>query len=469
MRSSLQLLAVSALPLAQVSAETVLGAYVFARHGDRTAKILKNTELTDLGYREVFTTGSSYHSRYINSSSSQYVAGISEDVVKLSQLTASAPADAVLQNSATGFLQGLYPPVGDLASQKLRNKTTVHAPLDGYQLIPLSLIDSGASSEDSTWLQPTSNCQNGIVSSNNYYESKLYNDLLASTKDFYEDLAPLINTSFSESDRTFKNAYSIFDYLNVGYIHNTTNVPSAEQLHQASLYANIEQYNLAYNSTEKIRAIAGQTLAAEMLMGLNETITSKGKVKLHVEFGAYGTFLSYFGLAQLPEVNVNFTGVPDYASSMAWELVTNSTSDSFPDPKDISVRFYFQNGTLSSSDDLTEYRLYGESTTTIPWSTFVEKTEKIAIMTTDQWCNACGNTDGECSSSGDSGSGSASTDSASGGSGGISKAVAGVIGAMVTLGVILGLEALILLLGGFRLTRKGKGAALAAAEVAENK
>jgi len=40
---------------------------------------------------------------------------------------------------------------------------------------------------------------------------------------------------------------------------------------------------------------------------------------------------------------------------------------------------------------------------------------------------------------------------------------------MVTLGVILGLEALILLLGGFRLTRKGKAAALAAAQVAENK
>ncbi|KAL4787049.1 histidine phosphatase superfamily [Aspergillus varians] len=469
MRPSIQLVALSAIPLAQVSAETVLGAYVFARHGDRTAKIMKSTQLTDLGYNQVHMTGSAYHARYINSSSDQYIDGISEDVVKLSQLTASAPVDAVLQNSATGFLQGVYPPVGSVASQELANGTTVESPLNGYQLIPLSLIDSGSSSEDSTWLQSTTDCDNAIVSSNDYYTSELYTSLLDSTKDFYKSLAPLINTSFSESDMTFKNAYAIFDYLNVGYIHNTTNVPTDSQLQQAFLLANIEQYNLAYNSTESIRAVAGSTLAAEMLKGLNETVTSNGKVKLHIEFGSYGTFLSYFGLAQLPAADNAFTGIPDYASSMVWELVTNSTSDSFPDTKDISVRFGFHNGTLTSSDSLEEYHLYGQSSTTIPWSTFVEQTKKIAIMTTKEWCQACGNTGGQCSSDDSTGSDdSASTTESASGSGGISKAVAGVIGAMVTLAVILGLEALFLLVGGFRITKKGQ-AAVAAAEVAENK
>ncbi|KAL4914643.1 histidine phosphatase superfamily [Aspergillus aurantiobrunneus] len=468
MRSSLQLIALSAIPLAQVSAEKVIGAYVFARHGDRTAKILKSTELTDLGYSQVFSTGSAYHDRYINASSSEYIDGISEDVVNLSQLTASAPADAVLQNSATGFLQGVYPPVGSASSQELADGTTVESPLNGYQLIPLSLIDSGASSEDSTWLQSTTDCQNAIVSSNNYYSSELYNNLLDSTKDFYQSLSSLINTSFAESEMSFKNAYSIYDYLNVGSIHNTSNTPTDAQLHQAFLLANIEQYNLAYNSSETIRAVAGSTLAAEMLMGLNETVTSGGKVKLHVEFGSYGTFLSYFGLAQLPAADIAFTGIPDYASSMVWELVTNSTLDSFPGPEDISVRFAFHNGTLTGSSSPTEYPLYGQSSATIPWSTFVEQTEKIAIMTTSQWCEACGNTDGQCASSDDTSEpGSASADSASGNNGGISKAVAGVIGAMVTLAVILGLEALFLLVGGFRITKKGR--AVAAAQMAEEK
>ena len=42
----------------------------------------------------------------------------------------------------------------------------------------------------------------------------------------------------------------------------------------------------------------------------------------------------------------------------------------------------------------------------------------------------------------------------------MSKAVAGVIGAMVTLAVILGLEGLVLLVGGFRLVNKKRLAAV---------
>jgi acid phosphatase len=38
----------------------------------------------------------------------------------------------------------------------------------------------------------------------------------------------------------------------------------------------------------------------------------------------------------------------------------------------------------------------------------------------------------------------------------MSKAVAGVIGAMVTLAVILGLQALFFLVGGFRISKRNK-------------
>lgn len=58
------------------------------------------------------------------------------------------------------------------------------------------------------------------------------------------------------------------------------------------------------------------------------------------------------------------------------------------------------------------------------------------------------------SSSSSSSSSSSGSSSSSSGSGGISKAVAGVIGAMVTLAVILLIEGAIILLGGFRLVSK---------------
>lgn len=123
--------------------ETVLGAYIFHRHGDRTPKALAPTNLTDLGYAQVFSSGQYYRDRYIGTNASARISGINADIVKQSQLTVSAPQDTVLMNSAQGFLQGLYPPAG--GAQTLRNGTTVEAPLNGYQLIPIGTISSGTS------------------------------------------------------------------------------------------------------------------------------------------------------------------------------------------------------------------------------------------------------------------------------------------------------------------------------------
>lgn len=188
-----------------------------------------------------------------------------------------------------------------------------------------------------------------------------------------------------------------------------------------------------------------------------------------IQFGAYGSFLSFFGLAQLPKVSENFTGIVDYASSMAFELVTNSTvnSTSYPSPDQISIRFLFSNGT-ASENPLAAYPLFGQAETVISWPTFVDEMNKFAIGDLATWCQKCGNSTGVCASttsSSSSASASASGPSQSSSSGGISKAVAGVIGAMVTLAVILGLEALIMLLGGLRLVNKKR---LGAGQVASD-
>lgn len=224
--------------------------------------------------------------------------------------------------------------------------------------------------------------------------------------------------------------------------------------------ANIHEYNLAYNASDPVRAIAGAVLAGQVLQGLNNTITSRGSGNtLTVQFGSYATALSYFGLSQLTVASSNFTGIPDYASSMVWELVTNSSiSNGFPSTSDIYVRFYYNNGTSAPSTDLTSYPLFNQSSLLLSWSDFVSSSQKFAVTSQNQWCQQCGNIGSSCSAAGatTSSSSSAATSSTTSdsSSGGISKAVAGVIGAMVTLGVVLGLEALIMLIGGIRLTIK---------------
>jgi hypothetical protein len=201
------LLTPTLLPL--TVAETIVGVYVFSRHGDRTAKSTPPTVLTDLGYSEVFTSGTWFRNRYIASNASSQIAGIASDLVSLDQLAISAPFDNVLMPSATGFMQGMYPPAGSQqGSTSLRNGSTVQSPLNGYQIIPIEQTTSGTGSESSAWLQGSSNCANALKSSNNYFASDEFNSLLQSTQGFYNGLAPMINGTFTLAQTSFKNAYT---------------------------------------------------------------------------------------------------------------------------------------------------------------------------------------------------------------------------------------------------------------------
>jgi hypothetical protein len=203
MKSVVALSALSMLTGAE-AAETVLGAYIFHRHGDRTAKALAPANLTNLGYEQVHTSGQYYRSRYLSGDSKIF--GINEDEVKLSQLQVQSPVDNVLQNSAMGFLQGLYPPFQNDV-QTLANGEKKSAPLNGYQLIPVNTISTGSGSEDSGWLQDASSCANAKTSSNSYFDSEDYNNLASSTKDFYSSIVPSMNNIMSDDQVNFKNAY----------------------------------------------------------------------------------------------------------------------------------------------------------------------------------------------------------------------------------------------------------------------
>ncbi len=228
---------VSALAASLTAAqETVLGVYIFSRHGDRTAKSTPPANLTALGYEQVFTSGTYYRNRYVSSDATQRIYGINSDVVKESQLIASAPADTVLQISALGFLQGLYPPT-QLSSQTLRNGTTVQAPLNGYQLIPLQTVETGANSENAAWLQGSTNCANAQLSSNAYYSSAQYLATLNRTQDLYNSVYPDVSRTFSQSETSFKNGYTIWCVSLLSRSQRPPQLDSIPTCHTSSILA----------------------------------------------------------------------------------------------------------------------------------------------------------------------------------------------------------------------------------------
>ncbi|KOS18645.1 hypothetical protein ESCO_000948 [Escovopsis weberi] len=463
-----KLLLAAALGASLAGAETVIGVYAFHRHGDRTAKSWQPVNLTSLGADEVFASGSFFRSRYLAGGAEARIAGISPERAVLSQLALTAPADNVLHNSASVFAQGLYPPSASAGRENLANGSTVLAPLGGYQYIPVNAVAGSASSADdeesTSWLQGQSGCNRAVVSSNNYLQSPEYIETAAGSRAFYQSLLPVINGTFDAASATFKNGYTIFDLINVATIHNAS-ISSKELLTNATLsrlydLASTHEWNLAFNASDPVRAISGAVLAGQILGSLQAIAepgpSSSSSPVLNVQFGAYGAFMSFFGLAQLQSVSRDFYGVCDYASSMVFELVAPGPAGY--KPEDLSVRFFFSNGT-ATAQSFRSYPLFGQKSTSIGWPAFKAAMGKFAIADTESWCAICGNAGGPCSSASTTGADAGADGSSSSSRGGISKAVAGVIGALVTLVVVLAVEAAVLLVANLRLVKKSTLAA----------
>jgi len=88
-----QLLCIVLLAATFVSAQTdfeVVAVFLIGRHGDRTPKVLGNTQLTTLGKNQVFETATYFRNRYLNASSPNFIQNVDTDYLA-SQIYAAAP------------------------------------------------------------------------------------------------------------------------------------------------------------------------------------------------------------------------------------------------------------------------------------------------------------------------------------------------------------------------------------------
>ncbi|KAG9254302.1 histidine phosphatase superfamily [Emericellopsis atlantica] len=424
---------------ASAAAEKVHGVVVFSRHGDRTTKWYGSQQLTSLGAEQNFQVGGDYRARYLESDSEHQIVGISEDEYVPSQVFASAPDQGILMNTATAFLQGLYPPLSDiapaLATQTLNNGTNSTSPLDGYQYVLLQGVDD--SSPNTIWIKGDDDCPGYAESSKAFQKSDVFMQRDYETRNFYEGFYDILADdvyNIEPEDLTYANAYSIFDLINVARIHNESSAAlnvSDEDFLRLRTLADSAELGKNWNQSEPDRSIGAETLSGAILAKLNETVTSEGKLKFSLLAGSYDTFLAFFGLSGLLDVSKDFYGLPGYASTMAFELYADGDSEDFPAEDDLRVRFLFKNGTAG---ELQTFPLFGTGDDTLSYATFVDKMNDQAITGVSTWCDRCQSATDFCAAY-DNESTNSQGDKDSG-KGGMSNAVAGVIGAMVTLGVV---------------------------------
>lgn len=261
----------------------------------------------------------------------------------------------------------------------------------------------------------------------------------------------------------------LYEYALYQNYHNQTVYDSLAPSDLDKLYSLASEQQWAYNTPSSgsyISSIAGQTVASKVLQQLATNIASDGvSNKLTLMFGSYEPFLSFFALSGLsigPAAQA-FNSLPQHGSVMAFELFSNPTnaagqniSESFPTLDELFVRFFFRNGTNSTDTEhshLTQYPLFGRGNSEVDmsWTDFVDDMSDIALYKIEDWCTSCGAVNLFCEAIEINTSNSTDQEitSSTGHKNNLSPAVAGVVGAAVTLAVGI-IATIILCLFGFR-------------------
>jgi len=152
-------------------------------------------------------------------------------------------------------------------------------------------------------------------------------------------------------------------------------------------------------------------------------------------------FQAFYGISGLLEASPDFYGLPDYASTMSFELRWPANSSG---TDGLFVRFGFRNGSLPSAE-LKTFPLFGRSAieADIPWSAFVSAMSSRSISSQKDWCHACGGSNQTfCAAYTSMATNAINTDICPS----VSPVAAGFIGAGVAIAAIIGREVVAALL-----------------------
>lgn len=297
--------------------------------------------------------------------------------------------------------------------------------------------------------------------------SPAYVQEMQTTNAFYQSLGNSVFWAFTPDELNYGNAWTLWEYAAFEYQHNETLYQSGNFTagDLATLYNLASQQQWLFNtpdSTGTVKAMAGRTFASKVLQSFQHQMASNGSAEmLTLLFGSFEPMLAFFALSNLatgPSAS-RFNSLPLHGSTMTFELysytpmpMSQSATIPFPSTEELWVRFLFRNGT-GASDPFVEYPLFGRgnSEDDMTWSDFVSGMGAFSLVDLVDWCLECASGSLFCEAmllnyNSEIGSGTDTPKKAKT----LSAPIAGVIGATVTIGLLLIVGAILALIG-FRL------------------
>ncbi|KAJ5468843.1 hypothetical protein N7475_006595 [Penicillium sp. IBT 31633x] len=451
------------------STEKVWGVFAFTVYGDSKPSALDNSRtLTDYGANGIASAALAFRHRYISSGSSGTgIQNISPIILDSNDVDVLSTTDQNTVGSAQAFMQALYPPLGsmEVSSTQSANGSFAQAPLNGYQYPRIVTI--GEADPQSILIEGQTVCPMYHAAEAEYRNSEEVQDITRDTEAFYRKLWKLaLSATYDDASVTYTNAVQISEYLEYEVVHNASllealneaDIIHARWLADQYLWSTNSQQSSSSGSTIRvISPIAGQTLASSILAAFDLNIQESGdRHKMTLLFGGDEPAValsSLIGLASKQQSN--FLSRLVRGGSFVFELYSFEDSSNlyptYPGSDNLYVRFLLHNGT----DNATEFEPYslfghGPSRASIPYTEFRSELETFAVASTQEWCLRCNSDSVFCNGVLDQ---SASQPEKKR----MSPAVAGVIGAIVTLIVVGVISALAFFVWGIRKSKAHKG------------
>lgn len=394
-------------------------------------------------------------------------------------------------------MQGFYPPVMNQdinatsaeqsASRResfntMADGTYTDTPLGGYQY-PL-IQTSSAWSPESIFISGHDQCTNGAIGRMDFLYNQDYQRMVSMTKPLYRAVSPLFQGTKAlplGANWTYNSANSIYEYLMFENQHNATvnaafksggyysgMLPAFADLASTKMWDFYGDQSITAGGSaprDTVLAMGGRTLAAKVVAQLESNINNLGIInKLNLVTGEFQNMISLFSLMGLGDFSSQFKTVPPYGSSLAFEVFTyqsgNNTPE-IPNPSDLWVRFLFRNASDPMSSDpavnmpsLQAYPIFhrGPSGTDMPWLDFKTAMANISTQYLNDYCTICNADTLYCYPF--TNPSRTSISYVKGRKSAVSPAVAGVIGAVVTLFSAGLLFAVVAFFGGIRFHRK---------------
>ncbi|KAL6304956.1 phosphoglycerate mutase-like protein [Sparassis latifolia] len=368
-----------------MSHHDVLGVVVLARNGDREEYYQDPvtyqpgpTLSTPLGEVQAHQLGHYLRNTYLNPESSSHVKGVNSNLVDLQQVHVRVKVGgegSSVFDSATALLQGLFPPNPNNRIT-LANGTTVVAPLNGYQYIPVETVEPSNDRSLESW----TDCPAFQKHVEKVLASSEFREVAHGAQAFFTDVRDFV---FGRPT-TMENWYNVWDYMNTELVHNRTYahrlLPTFIE-HARGLANFRENAIFSDPSMGGIGNIASRTALSSIIESLQRIAYNGDPLQFMLIETTYQPFISLFHQTEIVKSHPELAAIPDYGSALAIELRRSRS----PDTRDF-LRFKFKNGT--NDDELRTVHVFGHPED-IPLTEFIYRLENSVINSNADWARAC--------------------------------------------------------------------------------